>query len=116
MGQLPGDAHTDAVELAGRLARAVEGEVRFDGGSRALYAQGAGNYRQVPIGGVIPRSLDDVLATLAICRSFGAPVLSRGGGTSLAGQEGNVAGVPHPSKDLRPLRAGGPKRRAGPRA
>jgi FAD/FMN-containing dehydrogenase/Fe-S oxidoreductase len=67
--------------------------VRFDEGSRALYATDGSNYRQVPIGVVLPRDLDDVVHTVAAAREFGAPVLSRGGGTSLAGQCCNVAVV-----------------------
>jgi FAD/FMN-containing dehydrogenase/Fe-S oxidoreductase len=67
--------------------------VRFDRGSRALYATDASNYRQVPIGLVIPRDGADVVAAVAACRKFGAPVLSRGAGTSLAGQCCNVAVV-----------------------
>jgi FAD/FMN-containing dehydrogenase/Fe-S oxidoreductase len=74
--------------------------VRFDDGSRALYATDASNYRQVPIGVVIPRTVDDVVAALAVCRGFDAPVLSRGGGTSLAGQCCNVAVVLDFSKHL----------------
>lgn len=84
------------VNVAGlekELRRNVRGEVRFDTGSRALYATDGSNYRQVPIGVVIPTSADDVLATLAACHRFSAPVLSRGGGTSLAGQCCNVAVV-----------------------
>ncbi len=83
----------DARGLAEALGKAVAGEVRFDAGSRALYATDASNYRQVPIGVVCPRSLDDVAATVAACREFGAPLLNRGGGTSLAGQCCNVAVV-----------------------
>ncbi len=83
----------DAAALASRLSRAIAGEVRFDAGSRALYATDASNYRQVPIGVVVPRSVDDVIATVEVCREFGAPVLSRGGGTSLCGQCCNVAVV-----------------------
>jgi FAD/FMN-containing dehydrogenase len=67
------------------------GEVRFDYGSRALYATDGSNYRQVPIGVVLPRNTDDVLAAVALCRQYGAPFLPRGGGTSLAGQCCNVA-------------------------
>src|SRR5262249_40860543 len=74
----------DARALEGDLRQQVGGEVRFDRGSRALYATDGSSYRQVPIGVVIPRDNDDVLATLASCREHGAPVLSRGGGTSLA--------------------------------
>jgi FAD/FMN-containing dehydrogenase/Fe-S oxidoreductase len=82
-----------AQALAADLKRQLQGEVRFDSGSRALYATDASNYRQVPIGVVVPKSIDDVMATVALCRQYGAPVLSRGGGTSLAGQCCNVAVV-----------------------
>ena len=75
------------------LKRTVRGEVRFDRGSRALYATDGSNYRQIPIGLVIPRDADDVIAAVAACRKFGAPVLPRGAGTSLAGQCCNVAVV-----------------------
>jgi FAD/FMN-containing dehydrogenase len=67
--------------------------VRFDAGSRALYATDGSNYRQVPIGVVVPRHKVDVRAIVDVCRRFGAPVLARGGGTSLAGQCCNVAVV-----------------------
>jgi FAD/FMN-containing dehydrogenase/Fe-S oxidoreductase len=78
-------------ELAWALASALQGEVRFDNGSRALYATDASNYRQVPIGVVAPRTVEDVVATIDICRQHGAPIVLRGGGTSLAGQGCNVA-------------------------
>jgi len=91
--------------LLGELARTVRGEVRFDAGSRALYATDASNYRQVPIGVVVPRDADDVTATLAAARRFGAPVLPRGGGTSLAGQCCNVAVVLDFSKAMHRLHA-----------
>src|SRR5271165_3139846 len=71
----------------------VQNDVRFDPGSRALYATDGSNYRQVPIGVVLPHDADDVLATISVCRDFGAPILCRGGGTSLAGQCCNVAVV-----------------------
>src|SRR5438445_12758068 len=90
----------DAAALENELRRSVKGEVRFDAGSRAMYAVDGSNYRQVPIGVVIPRSIDDVIATVGVCRDFGAPVLSRGGGTSLAGQCCNVAVVMDWSKYL----------------
>jgi FAD/FMN-containing dehydrogenase/Fe-S oxidoreductase len=79
--------------LAAVLRRELRGEVRFDAGSRALYAADASNYRQVPIGVVFPADADDVEAAVAACRRFGAPVLGRGAGTSLAGQACNVAVV-----------------------
>src|SRR5580765_21921 len=79
------DLAPDAAGLAQALRASVEGEVRFDAGSRALYATDGSNYRQVPIGVVVPRSRADVEQTVAACRRFGVPLLSRGGGTSLAG-------------------------------
>jgi FAD/FMN-containing dehydrogenase/Fe-S oxidoreductase len=82
------------------LQRAVAGEVRFDDGARALYATDASNYRQPPIGVVIPRTIDDMIAAVAICREFAAPLLNRGGGTSLAGQCCNTAVVLDCSKYL----------------
>jgi len=80
-------------ELRAALAAAVAGEVRFDAGARAAYASDASNYRQVPIGVVLPRSAEDMVAALAACRAHAAPVLARGGGTSLCGQSVNVAVV-----------------------
>src|SRR5512142_2383150 len=94
---LPG---LDARALADDLRRHTRAEVRFDRGSRALYATDGSNYRQVPIGVVVPRSVGDVVATGAACRRHGAPVLSRGGGTSLAGRCCNVAVVIDFSKYL----------------
>src|SRR6202035_4848333 len=82
-----------AGELENELKRVVKGEVRFDRGSRALYSSDGSNYRQIPIGLVVPRDDDDVIATVAACRKFNAPVLPRGAGTSLAGQSCNVAVV-----------------------
>src|SRR4051795_2586516 len=84
---------TDAAALAVALRAKLRGEVRFDSGSRALYATDGSNYRQVPIGVVLPYDNDDVLAAIATCREFGVPLLCRGGGTSLAGQCCNVAVV-----------------------
>ena len=87
------DSFARAAELESELKRTVRGEVRFDRGSRALFACDASNYRQVPIGLVVPRDADDVVRAVAACRKFGAPVLPRGAGTSLAGQSCNVAVV-----------------------
>jgi len=84
-------ARLDALALEAALRRHLRGEIRFDSGSRALYATDGSNYRQVPIGVVIPRDKEDVLATVALCRQHHAPLLARGGGTSLAGQCCNAA-------------------------
>src|SRR5260370_18827840 len=85
------DVFPQATELEKELKRTISGEVRFDRGSRALYATDGSNYRQIPIGLVVPRDDADVIAAVAACRKFGAPVLARGAGTSLAGQCCNVA-------------------------
>jgi len=89
----PVDSFSQAAELEAELKRKVRGEVRFDRGSRALYATDASNYRQVPIGLVIPHDDDDVIAAVDACRKYGAPILPRGAGTSLAGQCCNTAVV-----------------------
>jgi FAD/FMN-containing dehydrogenase/Fe-S oxidoreductase len=80
-------------ELESQLKKTLRGEVRFDLGSRALYASDSSNYRQLPIGVIFPRDAADVEAALAACRATGAAVLPRGAGTSLAGQCVNVAVV-----------------------
>src|SRR5690349_18973753 len=93
------------------LRRHVDGEVRFDDGSRALYATDASNYRQAPTGVVLPRTLDAVIAAVEVCRSFGAPIVNRGGGTSLAGQACNAAVVLDFSKYVNGIHELDPARR-----
>ena len=80
------------------MRQTVSGEVRFDDGSKALYSTDASNYRQIPIGVVLPKTEEDIINTIKACRKYGAPVLSRGGGTSLAGQTCNVAVIMDMSK------------------
>src|SRR5207248_1507190 len=87
---------TEEVDVRGLehdLRARLEGEVRFSSGDRALYAATGANYRQLPIGVVIPRTVDDVVEAVRTCREYRAPLLSRGGGTGLAGQSTNVAVV-----------------------
>jgi FAD/FMN-containing dehydrogenase/Fe-S oxidoreductase len=98
-----GSIEIDAAALAHDLRRATEAEVRFGAGDRALYATGGSNYRQLPIGIVLPRTLDDVVEAVRVCRDYGAPLLPRGGGTSLAGQSCNVAVVLDFSKYMNAL-------------
>jgi FAD/FMN-containing dehydrogenase/Fe-S oxidoreductase len=87
------DWSKEAHALESELKKNIAGEVRFDIGSRALYASDLSIYRQVPIGVVIPREIDDVVATVEACRKRDIPILGRGCGTSLAGQTCNVAVV-----------------------
>ena len=84
---------TSRQALAAELSTALGAAVRFNDGHRAAYASDASNYRQVPIGVVVPKSIDDFIDGVAICRRHGAPVLMRGGGTSMNGQTVNVAVV-----------------------
>jgi len=92
MAQSTGTSSTAAhADLERDLARRIEGEVRFDAGSRALYATDSSNYRQLPVGVVVPRGREDILAAVATAREHGTPVLTRGAGTSLAGQCCNAA-------------------------
>jgi FAD/FMN-containing dehydrogenase/Fe-S oxidoreductase len=97
LAQASKSSQVDTTGLEAALRAEIRGgspsDIRFDAGARALYATDGSNYRQVPIGVVLPRNIDDVLATVALCRQFGAPLLCRGGGTSLAGQCCNVAVV-----------------------
>jgi FAD/FMN-containing dehydrogenase len=97
--------------LAGELRSCLSGEVRFDDGSRALYSTDGSNYRQVPVGVVIPRSADDIIAAVQVARNFDVPVLGRGCGTSLAGQCCNTALIIDTSKYLNRVLAIDPQRR-----
>jgi FAD/FMN-containing dehydrogenase/Fe-S oxidoreductase len=83
----------DVRALAADLEQSVAGDVLFDDGSRGLYAQDASNYFEVPLGVVLPRSREDVIAAVAACRAHGAPIVCRTGGTALAGQTCNEAVV-----------------------
>ena len=100
-----------AADLESHLRRTVRGEVRFDQGTRALYATDASNYRQIPIGLVVPLDAADIEATLAACREFEAPVLARGAATSLAGQCCNTAVILDLSKYMRRVLAVDPEGR-----
>jgi FAD/FMN-containing dehydrogenase/Fe-S oxidoreductase len=90
-------------ELALALTKETGAEVRFSDGSRALYANDASVYRQVPLGVVVPRTTDDVVAAVGVCREHGAPIVARGCGTALAGQTVNAAVLFDFSKHLHRL-------------
>jgi FAD/FMN-containing dehydrogenase/Fe-S oxidoreductase len=88
----------DAAGLRRTLEATVSGEVRFDVASIAMYANDSSNFRQVPIGVVLPRTADDIVATHRACARYGAPILNRGGGTSLSGETVNHALIIDTSK------------------
>jgi FAD/FMN-containing dehydrogenase/Fe-S oxidoreductase len=91
-------------QLADELSGQLEGDLRLDPLSRALYATDASMYEVIPVGVLIPRSADDVVAAVTAASRLGIPVLPRGGGSSLAGQTVNDALVidfsPHLTKVL----------------
>src|SRR5581483_10638613 len=97
------DWSKEAHALESELKKKIAGEVRFDIGSRALYASDLSIYRQVRIGVVIPKQVEDVFQTVDACRQRDVPILGRGCGTSLAGQTCNVAVVIDFSKYLNQL-------------
>lgn len=99
------------LRLQDKLKRSTTAEVRFDAGTRAVYASEASNYRQVPIGVVIPRSLDDFVKTVAECAAADLPILARGAGTSMCGQSVNAAVIIDHSKYLTSITEVDPVRR-----
>src|ERR1041384_114551 len=79
----------DVAALEADLRRAVQGEVRFAGADRGMYASDASNYRMIPLGVILPRDAEDVCEAAAACRRHGAPIFARGGGTAIPGQTVN---------------------------
>ena len=73
-------------DLRGDLEASLEGEVRFDKVSRALYSTDASVYKIEPVGVAIVRSREDILRTIECAREHGCSITARGGGTSQAGQ------------------------------
>lgn len=76
----------DAEALRRELQSAIEGEVRFDTVSRALYSTDASVYQIRPAGVAIPKTREDIVRIVEICRKFRCPITMRGGGTAQAGQ------------------------------
>jgi FAD/FMN-containing dehydrogenase/Fe-S oxidoreductase len=105
----PAVSTVNAVEAA--LRKHLAGDVDFGPAARALYAADASNYRQPPIGVVVPRTTEDVVETVRICREYHVPILPRGAGTSLAGQCCNTAIVIDMSRHLNDVLSVDPDRR-----
>ncbi len=86
--------------LAERLRREVDGEVLFDAASRGRYATDASIYQIMPVGVVVPRTMDAALSAMQIAAEQGVAILPRGGGTSQCGQTVGAALVIDNSKYL----------------
>src|SRR6478752_1485715 len=84
--EVPAEPVVDAVALQNELERQIQGEVRFDTISRALYSTDASVYLIRPLGVVIPKNREDVIRIVKICARMRCPLTMRGGGTSQAGQ------------------------------
>src|SRR5437899_12652495 len=82
----PVDVFQAAAVLEKELTQIIKGEVRFDRGSRALYDTDGSNYRQIPIGMVVPRDDADTIAAVAACRQYRAHVLARSSRPRFAAQ------------------------------
>lgn len=104
----PGSEHA---RLQAELGSEVDGEIRFDEGTRAAYATDASNFRQLPAGVVVPRTVEALAAAVSICAAHGMAVTHRGGGTSLAGQCCSAGVVIDGSKYLRRIHDIDPDRR-----
>jgi FAD/FMN-containing dehydrogenase/Fe-S oxidoreductase len=89
--QVRADARAGDIEAA--LTRALDGDVRADPYTRHLYAADASMYAVEPLLVAFPRSAGDVAAAVEIAGTYGVPVVSRGGGTSLAGQAAGGRGI-----------------------
>ena len=98
-----GSLDVDVRELERELKEKVRGEVRFDEGYRAAYSTDSSNYRQAPLGVVVPLDIEDVVAAMHACRRHGAPVSPAGCRTSLAGQMTNEVVIIDASRNLREI-------------
>lgn len=78
-------ATSDIQDISHDLEKVIEGEVKFDSFSRQLYSTDGSIYQVLPIGVVLPKSKNDVIATIELAHKYGVSILPRGGGTSLAG-------------------------------
>ena len=90
----------DREALQRELQERLEGEVRFDTISRALYSTDASVYQIQPLGVVVPRSREDLVELVRICAKYRCPLTMRGGGTSQAGQAIGAGLVADTSKCL----------------
>src|SRR6266480_250030 len=95
-----GMSNRGSMTLEDRLAQEITGDVLFDPFNRGRYATDASFYQIMPAGVVVPRTTEEALRALAICREEGRIVTPRGGGTSQCGQTVNDGIVIDFSKHL----------------
>src|SRR5215217_2301321 len=107
----PRNGSLDVRELERELKEKVRGEVRFDEGYRAAYSTDSSNYRQAPLGVVVPLDVEDVVSAMSACRRHGAPVSPAGCRTSLAGQMTNEVVIIDASRNLREVLEVDPEKR-----
>ena len=88
-------------QLTQRLQRHTQGEVLVSLADRGRYATDASIYQSLPLAVLVPRSDDDVVSALGICRELNVPIVPRGGGTSQCGQTVGAGLVIDFSKYLR---------------
>ncbi len=86
--------------LERRLKSQLSGEVRFDRFTRGRYATDASHYQMMPVGVVVPRTIEEAEQAIGIAKAEGVPVTARGGGTSQCGQTVNEALILDCSKHL----------------
>jgi FAD/FMN-containing dehydrogenase/Fe-S oxidoreductase len=86
--------------LGARLAREVDAEILFDAASRGRYSTDASIYQVIPVGVVIPRTVEAAIAAMQIAAEEGVAILPRGAGTSQCGQTVGEALVIDDSKYL----------------
>lgn len=79
------------LQLRSRMQAQTQAELRFDAATRAAYASEASNYRQPPLGVVIPKTIDEMVEAVRLCGELSIPILPRGAGTSMCGQSVNAA-------------------------
>ena len=76
---------TQVTQLVHELGRSGVTDVDVSKLTKSLYSSDASLYRVEPQAVVRPRTVDEVIATVATCRELGIPITSRGAGTSIAG-------------------------------
>ena len=73
-------------DFVNELSKGFKGSIRLDHASRILYSTDASIYQIEPLGIVIPKTQEDLIASVELAAKYKIPILPRGSGSSLAGQ------------------------------